>query len=155
MLAPSTADVDAKFGTERRQTAFQRPNDAGGDTRGVPIHAHDGSKRLEPERVGEAPEKLVPAIVMDNPLAHHRPEPSHSVGEPFGHMATVQGQVGASRSSSHAASPSSALRATLSTMTRAISSAREVSSPAMPSMADIRVTTVAAILSSTVSSAKA
>src|SRR3954469_8571081 len=98
------------------KTAFQRPNDAGGDTRGVPIHAHDGSKRLEPERVGEAPEKLVPAIVMDNPLVNHRPEPSHSVGEPFGHMATVQGQVGASRSSSHAASPSSALRATLSTM---------------------------------------
>src|SRR4051812_32034044 len=29
---------------------------------------------------------------MDNRLAHHRPEPSHSVGEPFGHMATVQGR---------------------------------------------------------------
>ena len=121
----------------------------------MPIHPHDGSERLEPEWVGEAPEKLVPAIVMDNRLAHHRPEPSHSVGEPFGHMTTVQGQVGASRSSGHAASRSSALRATLSTMTRAISSAIDVSSPAMPSMAAIRVTTVAAILSSTVSSAKA
>ena len=44
----------------------------------------------------------------------------------------VNHRASAESSSSYAASPSSALRATLSTMRRAISSAKEVSSPAIP-----------------------
>src|SRR3954454_792555 len=77
----STADVNAEFLRQRCQSALQGTNDAGGDARGVPVHAHHGSERLKPEGMGEVPQKLVPAIVMHDRLAHHGAEPRHSVCE--------------------------------------------------------------------------
>jgi hypothetical protein len=43
--------MDAEFAFERRTTALQRTDDAGGDTVGMPviINPHHGPERLEPE----------------------------------------------------------------------------------------------------------
>jgi hypothetical protein len=47
------------------------------------------------------------AVMMDNRLADHRPEPGHTIGEPLGNLSTVQRQVGGSSSLGHQpASPS-------------------------------------------------
>jgi hypothetical protein len=50
---------------------------------GVPIHAHHRAERLEPERVGEATQQLVAAIMMDDRFAHHRAESGHSIRQPL------------------------------------------------------------------------
>ena len=51
--SPATADMDSQFAPERRETALQRADDARGDARRVPVHAHNGPERLEPEGVGK------------------------------------------------------------------------------------------------------
>jgi hypothetical protein len=71
------------------------------DTRGMPVHAHDGPERLEPERVGKAAQQLVAPVVMDDGLGDHRAEPGHPVGKPFRHLPTMQWQVGSPGSLCH------------------------------------------------------
>jgi hypothetical protein len=56
----------------------------------MPIHAHHGAERLEPERVCEAPQQFVATVMMDNRFADNRPEASHSVGKPLGNLSTMQ-----------------------------------------------------------------
>jgi hypothetical protein len=51
--------------------------------------------RLEPERVREASQQLVPSIMMDDRLADHRPEAGHPVGQPSRNLPTMQRQIGA------------------------------------------------------------
>src|SRR5687767_7850909 len=99
----------------------------------MPVHPHHRSEGLEPEWVCEPAQQLVTAVVVDDRLAHDSTKTSHAIPKPLRDASSVQGKVGAASSSRHAASPSSSLRATLPAMTRAISSATEVSSPAMPS----------------------
>jgi hypothetical protein len=45
------ADMDPEFLLQRSQLALQGTYDAGRDPGGMPIHAHHGSERLEPEWV--------------------------------------------------------------------------------------------------------
>ncbi len=52
MAAATAADVDAEFAAQRGKPPLQRTDDAGGDAGGVPVHPHDRSERLEPERMG-------------------------------------------------------------------------------------------------------
>jgi hypothetical protein len=66
MLAASTADMNAEFIVERRQSAFERSNNARCNARGMPVHAHDGTERLKPEGICESSQQLVPTIVMDD-----------------------------------------------------------------------------------------
>ena len=73
MPAAAAADVDAKLARERCETAFQRADDARRDPRGMPIHAHDGAERLEPEGVGKPTQQFVAAVVMHDGLADHAP----------------------------------------------------------------------------------
>jgi hypothetical protein len=80
MLAASTADMNAEFIVERRQSAFERSNNARCNARGMPVHAHDGTERLKPEGICESSQQLVPTIVMDDGLGHDGTEPGHPVG---------------------------------------------------------------------------
>ena len=89
MLAASPADVNAEFVTARRQSPLQGSNDTRCNARGVPVHAHDGTERLKPERIGKATQQFVPTIVMDDSLGHDGTEPGHPVGQPPRHVAAV------------------------------------------------------------------
>jgi hypothetical protein len=67
----------------------------------MPVHPHHGAEGLEPERIGEPAQQLVPTVVMHNGLRHDCAKPGHSVSEPRRDPSTVEGQVSASGSSSH------------------------------------------------------
>ena len=82
MLAASPADMNAEFMTARRQSPLQGSNDTRRNTRGVPVHAHDGTERLKPEGICKAPQQLIPTVVMDDGLRHDCTEPGHPVGQP-------------------------------------------------------------------------
>ena len=62
MLAAPAADMDSEFAGERREAPFQRAYDARRNARRMPVHAHDGAERLEPERMGEPSQELVAAV---------------------------------------------------------------------------------------------
>jgi hypothetical protein len=68
VLAAAAADMDAQFAGKRGQTAFQCTEDAGGDTGRMPVHAHDGTEGLEPERMRKPPQKLVASVVDERSL---------------------------------------------------------------------------------------
>ena len=110
LLAATAADVEAELVRERRQAALERADDAGGDAGRMPVHAHHRAERLEPERMGEPAQQLVPAIVMDDRFADHRAEPRHPLGEPARDTSAMEGQVGASGTMSH---EETAFRATI------------------------------------------
>ena len=82
LLAAAAADMDSEFARERLEPSLQRADHARGDARGVPVHAHDRAERLEPERMGEAAQQLVAAIVKDDRLADDGAEPAHAAREP-------------------------------------------------------------------------
>jgi len=67
----------------------------------MPIHAHHGAERLEPERVSETAQQFVTAVMMDNRFADHRSEAGHPIGEPSGNLSSMQRQVGGSSSQGH------------------------------------------------------
>jgi len=71
----------------------------------MPIHAHHGAERLEPERVRQAAQQLLAPIVMDDRFADHSAEASHSVGEPSWDLTAMQRQVGAASPLSHRSDP--------------------------------------------------
>src|SRR5260370_30248377 len=64
ILPASAADVDAKLFLERDQPALQRADDTRGDTGRMPVHAHNGTERLEPERESETAQQFVTALMM-------------------------------------------------------------------------------------------
>ena len=77
MAPASAADADAELARTRVEAALQRADHAGGDARGVPVHAHDRAERLKPEGIGKAAQKLVAAIMVDDRLGHDGAEPGH------------------------------------------------------------------------------
>jgi hypothetical protein len=64
MLAAPAADVNAELALQRRQPALQGANHASGNAGRVPVHAHHGAKRLEPERMRQPLQEFVAPIVM-------------------------------------------------------------------------------------------
>ena len=96
LLAAAAADMNAEFAGQRLESSLQRADHTRGDARGVPVHAHDGAERLEPERMGEATQQLVAAISVDDRLADDGAEAAHAAREPQGHPPAVQRQIGAS-----------------------------------------------------------
>src|SRR3954453_6547186 len=50
--ATAAADVDTQLGPQRLESALQRTDDTGGNSRGMPIHSHHCAEGLEPERIG-------------------------------------------------------------------------------------------------------
>jgi len=101
VLAAAAADMQAELAGKRRQPALERADHAGGDAGGVPVHAHHGAERLEPERMGEPAQQLVAPVMMDDRFAHHRAQPGHALGQPRRHPPIVQRQIGATGSLSH------------------------------------------------------
>src|ERR1700691_3270574 len=99
MLAAAAAHMQAKFAFERSEAAFERAKNTGGNTRGVPIHPHDGAKRLKPKRMRQPSQEFFAPIMMDDGLRDDRAKPRHSLGQPLRHLAVVQRQIGASGAS--------------------------------------------------------
>ncbi len=60
----------------------------------MPVHAHDTSESLEPERVGEAGEKRLCAVVMDDVFRDGGAEQRHTVGQPIGDGSAVEREIG-------------------------------------------------------------
>src|SRR4029077_9961900 len=89
MLAAPTADMNAEFIVERRQSAFERSNNARCNARGMPVHAHDGAERLKPKGICESSQQLVPTIVMNDAVGQDGTEPGHPVGQPPRNVAAV------------------------------------------------------------------
>src|SRR5580693_9612229 len=76
LLAAAAADMDSEFARERLEPSLQRADHARGDARGVPVHAHDGAERLEPEWMREATQQFVAAVSVDDRLADDGAEPA-------------------------------------------------------------------------------
>jgi hypothetical protein len=101
VLAAAAAHLHAEFFFERREPALERADDARGDAGGMPVHAHHGAERLEPERVREPPQQLVAPVMVHDRLGHDRAEAGHAAGEPARHLPAVQRQIGASGALGH------------------------------------------------------
>jgi hypothetical protein len=78
MSAAAAADINSELGLEGFQAALEGPDDAGGDAGGVPVHAHHGPERLEPERVRKPAQELAGAVVVHDRLADHGAELGHA-----------------------------------------------------------------------------
>src|SRR3984957_16801919 len=76
LLAAAATDMDSEFAREGLKASLQRADDARGDARGMPVHAHDRAERLEPERMSEATQQLVAAISVDDCLSNDGTEPA-------------------------------------------------------------------------------
>ena len=99
--APPAADMDAQLLLQRPQSALQGTDDAGGDAGGMPVHAHDGTKGLEPEGMRQPPQELISAVVVDDGLADDRAQACHALCQPVGHLPAMEGQVCAAGSVNH------------------------------------------------------
>src|SRR5690349_1948070 len=55
----STANIQPKLTLYRREAALERADHTGCDSRGVPVHSHDCTERLEPEGMCQATQHLV------------------------------------------------------------------------------------------------
>ena len=96
VLAAASANMDPQLVRERGQAALQRADHARRNARRMPIHAHHGTERLEPEGMGEAPQQLVAAIMMDDGLADQRAQAGHPIRKPLRDASAVQRKVGRS-----------------------------------------------------------
>ena len=95
------ADVDAQLLPQRRQPALERADHARRDAGRMPVHPHDRAEGLKPKRIGQAAQKLVAPVVMNDGLGHHRTQPGHAVRQPFRHLSAVQRQIRTARPSRH------------------------------------------------------
>jgi hypothetical protein len=98
--------VNAELLLKRSQPALQGADHTRRDTGGMPVHAHHGAERLEPERVGETPQQFVATVMMNDRFADNRTKVGHPVGKPSGNLPGVQRQVCGSSSLSHSSSVS-------------------------------------------------
>jgi hypothetical protein len=67
----------------------------------MPVHAHHGTERLEPEWMRQAAQQFIAPVMVDDRLANHCAEPRHPIGQPFRDVAAVQWKIGAAGSKSH------------------------------------------------------
>src|SRR6202167_5538396 len=101
MLAAATAPMDAEFVRKRPQAALEGADDAGGDAGRMPVHAHDGAERLEPEWKRQPLQEFVAAVVMDDGLSDDGAERRHAGRQPGRDASAVQKEIGTSCSSCH------------------------------------------------------
>src|SRR6185312_44987 len=101
MLAAPAADVDAELVLQRHEPALERADDAGGDPRGMPVHAHDRAERLEPERMGEPLQILVAAVMMHDRLGDDSAERGHASAEPRRHPPAMERKISAAGARGH------------------------------------------------------
>src|SRR5215207_8783458 len=101
VLAAAAADMEAKFMLHWLQAALQRADDAGRNTRRMPVHPHHGAERLEPERVRQPPQEFVAAVVMHDGLRDDGAERGHACRQPGRDASAMQGEVGTAATSWH------------------------------------------------------
>jgi hypothetical protein len=90
----AAGDVEAEIRLAAAHRLLERAAGRGGDAARVPVEAQDASQRLEPERVGEAAQHLV-AAVLGHQVAKNLAREQHHAGEqPGRRAAAVQGQLG-------------------------------------------------------------
>jgi hypothetical protein len=94
MLAAPAAYIQAKVASPRIQSAFQGPEYRRRDPGRVPVHAHHGSERLEPEGIAETRQELGAPVVQDDTLCDRGTERGHPVCKPGRDSAAVQRQIG-------------------------------------------------------------
>ena len=99
LFAAAAAKIDAELLRTRIHASLQRAHNGSGDSRRVPVHAHDAAERLKPERIAKPREKFADAVVSDNVFGDGRPELFHPLGEPGRHAPAVQRQISESRAS--------------------------------------------------------
>ena len=101
VLASTAANVDAEFVRQRPQPALEGADDAGGDAGRMPVHPHDRTERLEPERMRQPLQELIATIMVDDGLRDDGAERGHARREPRRHASTVQRKNCAAGSSCH------------------------------------------------------
>ena len=93
--------MNAKLVLQRRQAALQGADDARGDAGRVPVHAHHGAERLEPERMRQPAQEFVAAVVMHDRLADDGAKRRHALPEPCRHAAAMERKISAASPSCH------------------------------------------------------
>src|SRR4051812_18543906 len=96
MTATAAANMEAELALQRPEAALQRADDAGGDARRMPVHAHHGSERLEPERMGKPAQKLIASEMMHDRLGDDSTEARHADPQPLRDTTAVQREIGTS-----------------------------------------------------------
>ena len=101
VLAATAADVDAEFVRERPEPALEGADDAGGDAGGMPVHPHDRTERLEPERMRQPLQELVAAVMVHDGLRDDGAKRGHARRQPRRHASAVERKNGAAGTSCH------------------------------------------------------
>jgi hypothetical protein len=84
--------MDPEFIAQGCEPTLERADDACGDTRGVPVHAHDGAEGLKPEGVREAAQEFVASVMMHDGLADYGANLGHALPPPCRHKAAMEGK---------------------------------------------------------------
>jgi hypothetical protein len=93
--------MDAKFVLQRSKTAFQGTNHTRGDTGRMPVHAHDGTERLEPKGMSKTAQQLIAPVMVHDRLTHHGTETGHAIRKPARDASAMKRKDGTSRSARH------------------------------------------------------
>jgi hypothetical protein len=94
LSAAAAADVDTKLVGARIEALLQRAHDRRRDTRGMPVHAHDRTEGLEPERIAQPREQRRPTVVVEHTFGDCGSERDHPRGQPRRNTAAVQREIG-------------------------------------------------------------
>src|ERR1700742_2760069 len=95
MLATASAHMDAEFVREGPQAALEGADDAGGDAGRVPVHAHYGAERLEPERMRQPLQEFIAAVMVNDRLGDDRAERGHARRQPRRYAPAMEREIGA------------------------------------------------------------
>lgn len=98
--APAT-DMDAQFAGQWRQPTLERADHAGGNAGRMPVHAHDRTERLKPERVRKPPQQFIAPIAVHDRLAHHCAKPRHPLTQPTRDATSMQGKIRTATTPAH------------------------------------------------------
>ena len=94
MLAASATNVNAEFVRARAESALESAENRGGDAGGMPVHAHNGAERLEPEWIAQAREEFRRAVVIDDAFRDRCAEFRHALGQPRRDASAVERKIG-------------------------------------------------------------
>ena len=101
MTTAATANIDPKFVANGLEAAFQSTDDARCDARGMPVHAHDCAKGLEPKRVRQPTKKFIATIVLNDRLTDYGAQRGHARRQPWRYTPVVEGKVSAAAAACH------------------------------------------------------
>ena len=67
----------------------------------MPIHAHDGTERLQPKGMSTTAQQLITPVMVHYRLTHHGTETGHAILKPSPARVRHEAKEGASRSARH------------------------------------------------------